>query len=375
MKDTVENLNPKKSYGELASINPNHSKFCACRQICGSAKHLILVLLVGQVLAGLLGASAVCAAMLSRLGFNLPLTQNIPHYLILFVVFGTVRLCQRSLDPKPQTIISKGTRYKTRCWKAFYYAVAGCIDLHAFWATLAAYAYTNVTSIQLLDCLGIPTSILLSYFLLRYRYTWTHYVGAGICLFGAVMMIGADLLAAENQVTMLSVKPNATVNGTRTLVMFGDMLAVLGAILYGLSSVLQEHLIQNFGSVNYLAWFSIVAALFGAIYSLLLEHLKLNELLLKGSLGGQKIPMTALLYYFGYAFSMFALDSVTAFTIRRISAVFINLSLLTADIWGLLAGVWLFQVQFHYLYFVSFFLIIAGASIFAIRSAQTQSIA
>ncbi|THD26311.1 Solute carrier family 35 member F2 [Fasciola hepatica] len=372
MQDTVKKLNGKKEYVELSSCM--HSKIEGCRRICGGAKHVCLILFVGQILAGLLGLSAVCAAMLSRLGFSLPLIQNIPHYLLLFLVFGTVRLCLRGLHPRPEMVIPEGKKVHFCSWPVLYYLMAGCVDLHAFWATLAAYAYTNVTSIQLLDCLGIPTSMVLSYFLLSYRYAWTHYLGAGICLFGAVLMIGADILAVTDQTTEFSAKTNITMNSNRTQVLFGDLLAVVGAILYGMSSVLQEHLTYKFGAVSYLTWFSLIGALFGTVYSLILEHGQLSTLIWTGLLNGKNIPMISLLYYFGYALSMFTLDFIMAFTIHRISAVFINLSLLSADIWGLLAGIWLFQVQFHYLYFASFFLIIAGASLFAIRNAKSHPV-
>ncbi|VDP80367.1 unnamed protein product [Echinostoma caproni] len=361
---------------DLGMFDPKLPKPTTFKHIYGNIKHLCLSLFVGQLLAGLLGASAVCAALLSREGFNLPLIQNLPHYLLLFLLYGAVQLVSRNRHLRAngtELTTEEVSGCLTRFGPAICYTIAGCIDLHALWATLAAYAYTNVTSIQLLDCLGIPTAMLLSHFLLRYRYSWTHYVGAVICLTGAMLMIGADVLTSKRQNMVRTGIVNASINPDRTDVIIGDMFAVLGAVLYGISSALQEYVTNRFGPCNYLTWFSIAAALFCTFYGSILEHSNLSELVYTGHLRGQRIPMIALAYYLGYSICMFTMDSIMAFVIQRISAVFVNLSLLTADLWALLAGIWLFHVQFHYLYFVSFILIMTGATIFSFRNAKNQS--
>ncbi|CAL8088125.1 unnamed protein product [Calicophoron daubneyi] len=351
---------------------------------CRNLKEILLALFVGQLLAGFLGASGVCAALLAQVGVSLPLSQNLCHYSLIALIFGLTRLvlCRvrskrnvdlESIEMKDQNVenfIEKPKRKIDPRW--FLYITTGIVDMHAFWATLAAYAYTNVTSIQLLDCLGIPTSMVLSCFFLRYRYCWTHYLGAFVCLVGACMMIGADVIGAQETELAINGTTSEITQNTQTEVVIGDMLAVGGAVLFGISSVLQEYLTTSYGSTEYLAWFGLVAAVLSAIYSGAVENKQLTELFFNGQSDGKAIPSVAVLYYLGYSGSMFFLVSITAYTIVHLSAVLINLSLLTADAYGLIAGILLFHVPFHYLFFVAFSLIISGVILFAIRDAKTR---
>lgn len=58
---------------------------------------------------------------------------------------------------------------------------------------------------------------------------------------------------------------------------------------------------------------------------------------------------------------------------RRAGATMFNLSVLTADFYTLLAGLILFHYQFHYLYFVSFAIVMAGSIVYAIRDVGKRS--
>lgn len=51
---------------------------------------------------------------------------------------------------------------------------------------------------QLLDCFVIPVLMLLSWWVLKTRYTLVHYVAVCICLLGVGAMVGADLLAGRD---------------------------------------------------------------------------------------------------------------------------------------------------------------------------------
>ncbi|KAF8568342.1 hypothetical protein P879_08339 [Paragonimus westermani] len=186
-------------------------------------------------------------------------------------------------------------------------------------------------------------------------------------------MVTADVLAS-NQYPLDSY--NLTINGatmdaTRAIVL-GDMLAIVGAILYGVSSVLQEYIIQKERATTYLTWCMLVSAVISAIYCAALEHVQLTEIVNSVTIHGQRLPRIAIAYFAGYVASMFFLDTLMAFTITRVSAVLINLSLLAADVYSLVAGLFLFHLKFHHLYFVSFALIITGLVFYAARNAKEQ---
>ncbi|KAF5406084.1 Solute carrier family 35 member F2 [Paragonimus heterotremus] len=385
MRNLTEDKLPLDDNPEDRSSNKSHlpvKQQLTAQTKCEKCKHICLSLLIGQSLALLLGASGVCAALLARVNISLPLAQNLPHYTLLAVIFGSVTICRccrqaylssSSAGISPERNSDPVAHGLGRFKRGALFILAGVVDIHAYWATLAAYAYTNVTSIQLLDCLSIPISMLLSFFLLSYRYLWTHYVGAVICIVGACVMVTADVLAS-NQYPMDTY--NLTINGvimdaTQAIVL-GDMLAIIGAILYGVSSVLQEYIIQKERATTYLTWCMLVAAMISAIYCAALEHVQLTEIINSVTIHGQRLPRIAIAYFAGYVASMFFLDTLMAFTITRVSAVLINLSLLAADVYSLVAGLFLFHLKFHHLYFVSFALIITGLVFYAVRNAKEQ---
>ncbi|KER18217.1 hypothetical protein T265_16215, partial [Opisthorchis viverrini] len=182
--------------------------------------------------------------------------------------------------------------------------------------------------------------MLLSFLILRHQYLWTHYVGAGVCVAGAVMMIGADFLAVEK--AGRSNPTNSIKNDAQTNVVIGDILALIGGILYGAYSVLQEYAILKYGAVNTLANVSMVTSVLCGFYCATMEHEKLTELLTMQTLSGKLVPAKAGICLAGYVCAVFTLDSLMAFTITRVSAVTINLSLLTADVYGLIVGIFVF---------------------------------
>ncbi|CAH8608135.1 unnamed protein product [Heterobilharzia americana] len=140
------------------------------------------------------------------------------------------------------------------------YSIIGIIDVHANWSIVSAYAYTTVTSIQLLDCITIPTVVFLSYFFLYYRYTWNHYLAIILCLVGATGMVLTDYFIPSTSFTVVNVTRmhdnllNNTVTNqlfTPQEMVFGDFLVIIGGVAYAASNVLQQYLILNMVLLNF----------------------------------------------------------------------------------------------------------------------------
>lgn len=53
------------------------------------------------------------------------------------------------------------------------------------------------SSMQLLDCFGIPVLMALSWFILYARYRVIHFIAVAVCLLGVGTMVGADILAGR----------------------------------------------------------------------------------------------------------------------------------------------------------------------------------
>merc|ERR1712193_147500 len=65
-------------------------------------------------------------------------------------------------------------------------------------------------------------------------------------------------------------------------------------------------------------------------------------------------------WFLCFTMSLFAVYSLMPVAFAASSAVFVNLGLLTADIYALIVGIYLFDEVFDVLYLVSFFIILAS---------------
>lgn len=213
-----------------------------------------------------------------------------------------------------------------------------------------AYAYTSVTSVQLLDCSSIPAALLCSRLLLGARFGITHYVGVAACVLGAGGMALADVLASQHADAGAPASP-----------LLGDILVLAGGALYGVSNVWQERLVRRYEGLLYLGCVGCLGAFISGVQLLLLERRELAAALSSAN------PGAAFGTAVGFALCMYALYALMPVAMTTGSAVLVNLSLLTADLYALFVGVFLFGYAFHPLYFVAYAAIVAGLATYAIR--------
>ncbi|TPP56264.1 Solute carrier family 35 member [Fasciola gigantica] len=336
-------------------------------------------LLLGQLLATLIAVTAICSAFLVQKDVSLPLSQNLFHYCVLCICYFAalgVRSFWRSYHHHRERTVShipneSSSLNCSRLKRMGLYALAGLIDTHANWAFVAAYSFTSVTSVQLLDCLTIPTAMLLSIFFLRHRFMCTHYVAMVICLLGAGGMVAADVLANPSTDSWNVTDSNAGIQSNTSRIILGDLLVILGAIAYAASNVLQQYLVIRYGIVNFLAYAGISATVPTAIYAIIFERDGLQHLFTvvpKSSSFAVVFQCLA-----GYVASMFLLYSLMPYVLAKTNAVLVNMSLLTADVYALLMGIFLFHYRFHLLYILCFFVILLGVGLFSYRIPETRT--
>lgn len=150
-----------------------------------------------------------------------PLLQSLTAYIFIFFVYCSLYLFfyLRNRHRKFSNFV-----FFERPWK---YAILGFIDMEANFAAFKAFQYTDMVSVQLLLCLTIPCVLVLSFFILKMRFTITHIVGCIIAVGGAVLMIVLDADGVSR-------------SAMGSDVVKGNLLAVLSATLYGVSNVLAE---------------------------------------------------------------------------------------------------------------------------------------
>ncbi|KAI5090803.1 solute carrier family 35 member F1 [Silurus meridionalis] len=308
--------------------------------LSGSLLHfreLLLTLALGQVLSLLIcGIGLTSKYLATDYHANTPVFQCFLNYILLFLVYTTT-LAVRQGEENLLAIL------KRRWWK---YMILGVIDIEANYLVIKAYQYTTLTSVQLLDCFVIPVVLLLSWFFLLVRYKVVHFVGVGVCLLGIGCMVGADVLVGRQQ-------------GLGDHKLLGDLLVLAGATLYGISNVCEEFIVKNLSRVEFLGMMGLFGAFFSGIQLAIMEHKELLKVQWDWQIG---------LLYIGFSACMFGLYSFMPVVIKRTSATTVNLSLLTADLYSLFCGFFLFQYKFSALYLLSLFIILFGLVIYSSSS-------
>ena len=202
------------------------------------------------------------------------------------------------------------------------------------------YQYTKITSVTLLDCFTIPCVLLWSIIIFRRSFKIEHYLSTFVCLCGLFLVAYSDELSNNN---------DSKVSNQ----LLGDILVLLGAFCYSVSNIFEEYIIKDDNSIyNFLQILSLFGFIISIIQGFLLEHDQLFSI---------EFDLIIILLILGYVLLMISYYILVPFMLQYSSAVFMNLSLLTSDVWSVLAGKLLFKIQLHWLYFISFFLTITGA--------------
>ncbi|CAL8097665.1 unnamed protein product [Orchesella dallaii] len=340
----VNNNDPK---GCTPSSGPNRQGICD--RIEAQLEHLgkgttWLAIFLGQVLSGILCVSAVTSVyLIDYYKIHVPNAQNFAFYIALAAIFTTILACrpaERNLFPI----------LRTRGWK---YALVALVDAEANFAVGKAYQFTTLTSVQLLDCFTIPTVLSLSWLVLRIRYKVPHILGVSICLLGVSCLVWADIEEG---------KPLAQ-GKDRFL---GDMICLAGAFLYGISNVAQEFVVKTFDIVEFLGMIGLFGSFVSGAQTVLLEYGAVTSTDWAG-------PSTQMALLIGFAVAKFFFYILSAVVMKLSSATAFNLSILTADFYSLITGIYLFHFKFHALYFLSFLLVMTGVILFAIKPTVIDS--
>ncbi|XP_071135082.1 solute carrier family 35 member F2-like isoform X1 [Mytilus edulis] len=338
---------------EISINDPDSKKQNLCSQVYTfvcikiksilSTKYFWKCVLLGQFISLLLCGTAVTSGLLSRKGVHTPTAQSFLNYVLLCLIFTVSLACRRG-DRSLVYIL------KTSGWKYFIISLA---DVEANYLVVKAYSYTTVTSVQLLDCFSIVTVLLLSYFVLRVRYHFVNGVGVVTCFLGLIALVLTDSLTGNN-------KDN---DGASNKVL-GDIFCAGGAFLYGVSNVAEEFVVKNFDRTEFLAMLGLFGSLINGVQFAVFERHEVESV--------DFYSAEIVICFVGFTICQFALYTCMTIVIQQTSATTVNISLLTADFYTLLLGLFLFKYQFHGLYFGSFAVILLGVAIYATKEPERK---
>ncbi|CCD11644.1 unnamed protein product [Trypanosoma congolense IL3000] len=192
---------------------------------CSALALLPLHVLFGQLVALVNSFTGVSTTKLIINEASYPILQSLTAYSFIFTVYGPIFIL----------IYHRHKHEKFRnfsfLWRPWKYIFLGLVDSQANFVIVKAFQYTDLVSAQLLTCFSIPCVLVLSYFILKTRYTFTHIAGCVIALGGLLLLV---LLDADG-VSRTESGPN---------VVKGDLLGIVAATLYAVSNVLTEYFIK-----------------------------------------------------------------------------------------------------------------------------------
>lgn len=345
-------LNEKSTEKLVTNSTSNHENFGTIsdeRNTGGKILHsiknswwLLKPILCGQLLSVLICATSICSEYLTKQHVDTPVFQNLPNYLCFTLVYTTTLFIKRDENDGQRLLVKI---LKESWWK---YLIIAVIDVEANYLIVKAYQYTSITSVQLLDCFVILVVMMLSCYFLKVRYVAVHYVGLVISLVGVVCMVVADLtLGSENGVKA-------------TNPALGDVLVLLAATCYGMSNVAMEYVSKKKknGNIHILGMLGLFCPLIAGTQCAILEHEQLASI----AWSWEVVGLLA-----GYTCAMFILYTCMPLVMKLSSATAVNISILTADLFALLVGHYLFQYQFSPLYLVSLGTIVVALVIYNSR--------
>ena len=239
------------------------------------------------------------------------------------------------------------------------YFVMAILDLEGNYFTYLAFRYTTLTSVSLLDALAIPSAMMFSKFFLRRIYRGSHFLGAIICIVGVVVNVSVDFHGDENDID----QDDGYIDKMFPYQMRGDFYAIVGAIIYGLNDVLTERSVKHIGGVKeYQAMIGIFGTVIALVQGMIFDKEAVQDFFNRDDdLCGTPKALSILL-----ASGLFGVASyvgISNFLVES-EAAFLNLSLLTGDLWAVGFSIVVQQILPSSMFWVALMLIVLGVFIY-----------
>jgi solute carrier family 35, member F1/2 len=251
----------------------------------------------------------------------------------------------------------------------YTYAGMAVLDVYANCVTVLAFRYTTISSVTLLDAMSIPAAMLLSCVILRRRYYWTHLLGVVLCLTGITVNVLPDL---RNK----NVGGDDDIDAIYPHKLRGDLLSVLGGVLFGANNVLGEVVVQNSRDPNeFIGMMSLFAAMICAVQTSLLERHDVATFVF--GLGGDNKSETCSLGTARWLLLAFVLTNVVSYMggarfLLHSEAAFFNLCLLTGDFWSVAFQVLAEHIHPRVSFYVAVVLTATGVLLYELAAPTPQ---
>ena len=249
-------------------------------------------------------------------------------------------------------------RIRTPWW---YYFMLSILDVTPNYLTLLSLKHTSLTSSTLLGSLTAPSIMVSCHVLLGKVYRPAHFFGVAICLVGGVLNVYTDLLATKP--TTDSSEPIQHIHS-----IYGDLLSVMAAMLYGLGDALGEFWCKHVDRKEYIGMLGLLGFFFCAFLALFLEKDDIVDLFqdtenLGRSLGVIAVYVPALVLYYVTA-SVFLVSS---------DATLLNLSLQASNLWAISFSVVAFDEAPTPIFYMALTFVLSGVFVYELLGNEADS--
>ncbi|KAJ3677954.1 hypothetical protein LUZ60_001757 [Juncus effusus] len=293
---------------------------------------LVYLLVLGQTVSLCLGVNIFTSSLLVNLGVNTPLTQSFFTYLLLSLVYGTVLL----------------RRGKKLLVPWYWYVGLALVDVQGNFLALKSFQYASITSVTLLDCWAVPFAMILTWLVLKTKYSVWQFVGVAICVLGLVFVLFSDALSGGG--------------GSRPLL--GDALVIAGTFCYACSNVGEEFCVKKKDRIEVVAMLGVFGMLVGAIEISIFERNSLREV---------NWSPTILALFASFAASTFLFYTIVPFVLKMSGSTLFNLSLLTSDMWAVLIRIFFYHQKVDWLYYLAFGVSAIGLIIYSLNEGASNN--
>ncbi|KAL9686420.1 hypothetical protein QQ045_023878 [Rhodiola kirilowii] len=294
-------------------------------QFSQETKKLVWILCLGQVVSLILALGNLCSSLIANLGVDAPLSQALFVYVLLAVVCGGIMMYRRQ-----RLLVS---------W--YWYLLLGFVDVQGNYLFNTAYQYSSITSVALLDCWTIAWAIGLTWMFLGTRYSLWQMFGTAISTLGLGLVLFSDAGVGGG-------------GGSRPLL--GDTLVIVATLSFAVSNVSQEFFVKKKDLVEVLA----MLGLFGALVSIC-EICIFEIKSLQSIVWSTNIILSAC----GFTLAIFLFYIFLPLTLKLSGATFVNLSLLTSDMWAVIFRICFYHQKVDWLYYLSFTTVAVGLVIYS----------
>ncbi|EET00463.1 Putative membrane spanning protein [Giardia duodenalis] len=275
-----------------------------CNASCRCSRKFVLAVVLGQICAIGNSASGVFNDLLSGINVSVPFLQSMLFYGLLLFLW---------------VLPSVHKFFVHRARDAGFFLLSGMLDITANSLAIMSFVYTSVGAVLLILCLSTPFSMILSLVITKTRFSWMQVMFSCFATGFAILFVVLDTLGDESKHRIP-----------------GDLLAMGAAFIYGLTSVINEFIIGSYTPVQFLARLSIGAFTLALILFLCLEMNNIQILATAQPWG----------YIVGYLVSLIVMYSVLPLVIKYGGAVVFNISLISCNVYGMLASLIIFKYKY-----------------------------